>query len=91
METIGIFDAKTHLPSLCDKVVASGQPVTVSRRGKPLVVISPVLIDPTFGRESILKATLRWQNENPENENDAELPDTWNERSVSNSSPFEEE
>jgi len=41
MESIGIFEAKTHFAGLCDKVAASGSSVTVSRRGRPLVVISP--------------------------------------------------
>ena len=39
METVNIYDAKTHLSQLVDKVVAS-EDVVVSRNGKPLVRIT---------------------------------------------------
>ncbi|MGY8646733.1 MAG: type II toxin-antitoxin system Phd/YefM family antitoxin [Verrucomicrobiales bacterium] len=39
---IGVFEAQTHLPTVCDQAVASGPSITISRRGKPLVVIFPV-------------------------------------------------
>ncbi len=45
MEQIGLFDAKTRLSEICDTVARSGQPVPVTRRGKPLVRIEPVRID----------------------------------------------
>jgi prevent-host-death family protein len=39
METVNIYDAKTRLSQLVDKVVA-GEDVVVSRNGKPLVRIT---------------------------------------------------
>ena len=39
METVNIYDAKTRLSQLVDKVV-SGEDVVVSRNGKPLVRIT---------------------------------------------------
>ena len=39
METVNIYDAKTRLSQLVDKVV-SGEDVIVSRNGKPLVRIT---------------------------------------------------
>ena len=42
MKHIGLFEAKTKLSEICDRVVTSGEPVTVTRRGKPLVRIEPV-------------------------------------------------
>lgn len=39
METVNIYDAKTHLSHLVDKA-ASGEDVVVSRNGKPLVRIT---------------------------------------------------
>lgn len=39
METVNIYDAKTRLSQLVDKV-ASGEDVVVSRNGKPLVRIT---------------------------------------------------
>ena len=42
MKLVGIFDAKTHLSELCEQVAATHEPVTVTKRGKPLVRIEPV-------------------------------------------------
>ena len=39
METVNIYDAKTHLSKLVDKA-AAGEDVVVSRHGKPLVRIT---------------------------------------------------
>ena len=41
MEYIGIFDAKTKFSELVDRVVREGRPVTVTRRGVPVVDIVP--------------------------------------------------
>jgi len=43
-----------------DEVVASGTPVTVSRRGKPLVVISPILPQDQADRLDIITAMKSW-------------------------------
>jgi prevent-host-death family protein len=42
MKTVGIFEAKTRLTAVCEEVARTHQPVTVTRRGKPLVRIDPV-------------------------------------------------
>jgi prevent-host-death family protein len=41
-EEIGIFEAKTHFSEVVDKVLRNGRPITVTRRGKPAVEISPI-------------------------------------------------
>ena len=41
MKRIGIFEAKTKLSEVCEAVAASGEPLTVTKRGKPLVRIEP--------------------------------------------------
>lgn len=87
MKTIGIFDAKTHLPGICDEVIATGEPVTISRRGKPLVVLSPAPPAET-AREDILSATKRWQASSPEG---PDFPEGWRERSDKSLSPFDDE
>ena len=43
MKTVGIFDAKTRLSEICDEVARTHQSVVVTRRGKPLVRIDPVI------------------------------------------------
>jgi prevent-host-death family protein len=39
-ETINVHEAKTHLSRIIEQVLASGEPVTISRAGKPVVVVS---------------------------------------------------
>ena len=45
MKKIGIFEAKTKLSEICEEVARSGHSVLVTRRGKPLVRIDPVVPD----------------------------------------------
>ena len=45
MRTIGIFEAKAKLSEICETVARSGESVVVTRRGKPLVRIDPVVAD----------------------------------------------
>ncbi|HEY1809879.1 MAG TPA: type II toxin-antitoxin system prevent-host-death family antitoxin [Acidobacteriaceae bacterium] len=40
-ETVNIHEAKTHLSRLIEQVLASGEPVTIARAGKPVVIVSP--------------------------------------------------
>jgi prevent-host-death family protein len=51
MKVVGIFEAKTHLSKICEEVAATNEPVTVTRRGKPLVRIDPVDVEPMTIRE----------------------------------------
>ena len=89
METIGIFEAKTKLPSVCDQVAASGQPVTISRRGKPLVVVSPAT-PPKTEREGILTALQNLQKQKDHHLED-EIPNVWEERTTpASTSPLED-
>jgi prevent-host-death family protein len=41
METIGAFEAKTHLAALLDRV-AKGEKITITRHGVPAAVLMPV-------------------------------------------------
>lgn len=41
METIGSFDAKTHLSSLLDRV-AKGERITITRHGIPAAMLVPI-------------------------------------------------
>ena len=51
MKTVGIFEAKTKLSELCEEVAATSEPVTVTRRGKPLVRITPLIENPMSIKE----------------------------------------
>ena len=41
METIGAFDAKTHLSALLNRV-AKGERITITRHGVPAAILVPV-------------------------------------------------
>ena len=41
METIGAFEAKTHLAALLDRV-AEGEKITITRHGVPAAMLVPV-------------------------------------------------
>jgi prevent-host-death family protein len=41
METVGAFDAKTHLAELLDRV-ERGESLTITRHGKPVAQLVPV-------------------------------------------------
>lgn len=40
MREIGVFEAKTHLSEILDAVEA-GESVTITKRGKPIAILSP--------------------------------------------------
>jgi prevent-host-death family protein len=42
METIGVFEAKTHLAALLDRV-ARGEKITITRHGIPAALLVPVV------------------------------------------------
>ena len=44
MTEIGLFEAKTHLSKILDRVKA-GEKITITRHGKPEVVLSPAATD----------------------------------------------
>ena len=39
-ETVNVHEAKTHLSRIIERVVASGEPVTIARAGKPVAIVS---------------------------------------------------
>jgi len=41
METVGAFDAKTHLSALLDRV-AKGERITITRHGIPAAMLVPI-------------------------------------------------
>ena len=40
-QTVNIHEAKTHLSRIVAQVLANGEPVTIARAGKPVVIVSP--------------------------------------------------
>lgn len=88
MDEIGIFEAKTKFPGLCDQVVRSGSPVLVRRRGTPLVIVSPANL-PVHHDQGILDRWKAWESDQPETE-DSDFPEVWTMRRNNAQSPLEE-
>jgi prevent-host-death family protein len=40
MQTVGSYEAKTHLPALLDRV-AQGEEITITRHGVPVAILIP--------------------------------------------------
>lgn len=55
MESIGAYEAKTHLPRLLDRI-ARGESLTITRRGQPVARLVPVKHD---DRERARRAAQR--------------------------------
>jgi prevent-host-death family protein len=39
-QTVNVHEAKTHLSRIIAQVLANGEPVTIARAGKPVVIVS---------------------------------------------------
>ncbi|MEX1117446.1 MAG: type II toxin-antitoxin system Phd/YefM family antitoxin [Terrimicrobiaceae bacterium] len=88
MKTVGIFEAKTKFTSLCEEVVRTGQAVVVSKRGAPMVLVSPVPSNFGSNRPDILRAWREWTDvRGPE---ESEFPVVWKLRGRTKNNPLTE-
>ena len=58
MDTIGAYEAKTHLPSLLERV-ARGESLTITRHGKPVACLVPVAGDRTLAKQAAARIEER--------------------------------
>ncbi|MDE0374018.1 MAG: type II toxin-antitoxin system Phd/YefM family antitoxin [Rhodospirillales bacterium] len=58
METIGAYEAKTHLSSLLDRV-ARGESLTITRHGKPVARLVPVAGDRALAKQAAARIEER--------------------------------
>ena len=58
METVGANEAKTHLPSLLDRV-ARGESLTITRHGKPVARLVPVAGNRTLAEQAAARIEER--------------------------------
>jgi len=54
MQTVGSYDAKTHLPALLDRV-AQGEQITITRHGVPVAMLVP----PSDTRKAEIRRTIQ--------------------------------
>ena len=53
MQTVGSYEAKTHLPRLLDRV-AQGERITITKHGVPVALLVPVDADKTRGAREVI-------------------------------------
>ena len=51
MKSVGLFEAKTKLSEICQKVAETGEVYTITRRGKPVVKIVGIKSEPDPAHE----------------------------------------
>lgn len=57
MKTVGVFEAKTHLPQLLE-LVAKGERITITRHSVPVAILQPALEKARPCATSVLGAGL---------------------------------
>jgi prevent-host-death family protein len=57
METVGAYEAKTHLPKLLERV-KKGERITITRHGVPVAVLQPPELEKAVDTKSVI-AELR--------------------------------
>jgi prevent-host-death family protein len=53
MKSVGSYEAKTHLPRLLSEV-EKGETITITKRGKPIAVLSPAQATAERGVSSVI-------------------------------------
>ncbi len=58
MDSVGAYEAKTHLPRLLDRV-AQGESLTITRHGRPVARLIPVANNREQAREAVARIVER--------------------------------
>jgi prevent-host-death family protein len=62
MKSVGSYEAKTHLPRLLSRV-EKGETITITKRGRPVAVLSPVQAPPHRDVRAVIEAMLAYRNQ----------------------------
>ena len=60
MDTVGSFDAKTHLPKLLERV-ARGEKITITKHGKPVAILVPPPSQSSNDVQQLVKEMLEYR------------------------------
>ena len=60
MDTVGAYEAKTHLPKLLDRV-AKGERIIITRHGSPVAVLQPADKDKVVDVASVIHKMRRFR------------------------------
>lgn len=89
--TIGIFEAKTHLSEICEKVAETGVEYVVTRRGRAVARIVPAIPEPTSRIGILARMSQTDETHGPIGNEGEDFPDVWETRRGSKASPLENE
>ncbi len=60
METVGAYEAKTHLPKLLDRV-AKGERIIITRHGSPVAILQPADTEKQIDVAAVIQAMRRFR------------------------------
>jgi prevent-host-death family protein len=60
MQSVGSYEAKTHLPALLDRV-AQGEQITITRHGVPVALLVPASSSARPNVRETIKATIEFR------------------------------
>ena len=63
METVGAYEAKTHLPKLLERVT-KGERITITKHGIPIAVLQPFDPAKNMDTKTIIKELRRFRKKN---------------------------
>ena len=63
MESVGAYEAKTHLPKLLDRV-AKGERITITRHGIPVAILEPAAKDKHADVTGVIKKMRQFRKKN---------------------------
>lgn len=63
METVGAYEAKTHLPKLLERVM-KGDRITITKHGVPIAVLQPFEPDKHIDIRSVILEVLKFREKN---------------------------
>jgi prevent-host-death family protein len=60
MNTVGAYEAKTHLPKLLDRV-AAGEQIIITRHGLPVAILRPIDDDKHANAANVIQKLRRFR------------------------------
>ncbi|AGA28316.1 type II toxin-antitoxin system Phd/YefM family antitoxin [Singulisphaera acidiphila] len=62
MKSVGSYEAKTHLPQLLSEV-EKGETITITKRGKPVAILSPAQPVPKRDTKTVIEEMLAFRDQ----------------------------
>jgi prevent-host-death family protein len=63
MESVGAYEAKTHLPKLLERV-AEGERITITKHGVPVAVLEPYDVEKNVNVQEVIRSLREFREGN---------------------------